>query len=97
MIDPNVLKRYVELKAEEKRIAAEIDELKPIIIEHMTDEKIDKLPTSLGSFSLSSRGTWKYTAAVTQLQEEEKAKGIAKQVFSNSLIFKSAEQDLLSN
>ena len=81
------LKRYAELKAEEKIITEGIETLKPFIKEHIEGLGVDKLPTSLGVFTLGSRSTWKYSPAVEELQKEEKAKGIAKQVVTTSLIF----------
>ena len=82
------LKRYAELKAEEKIIAEGIETLKPFIKEHIEGLGVDKLPTTLGTFTLSPRSTWKYSPAVEELQKEEKAKGIAKQVTTNTLVFK---------
>lgn len=81
------LKRYAELKAEEKIIAEGIDTLKPAIKEYIESQGVDKVPTSMGIFSLENRSTWKYSPAVEELQKEEKAKGIAKQVVITGLRF----------
>lgn len=83
------LKRYAELKQEEKRVVEEIDTLSPDIKEYLSNRGVDKLPTSLGTFSLVSRAVWKYSPAVEKLQKEEKAKGIAKKIESISLMFKT--------
>ena len=81
------LKKYAELKEQEKAIANDIETLKPIIKEWIEGQGVDKVPTSMGTFSLGSRSVWKYSPAVEKLQKEEKATGIAKQVVSTSLIF----------
>lgn len=83
-------KLYAELKAEEKRIKAAIDELNPSLRAHIESSGGDKLVIKeIGSYTISKRGTWKYSPAVEALQEDEKAKGIAKKVESISLIFKA--------
>lgn len=87
------LKKYAQLKSEEKRIEKEIEELKPEIKEYIEAQGVDKIPTTLGTFSLTSKSTWKYSPAVENLQKEEKAKGIAKQVVSTSLMFTAPKAD----
>lgn len=87
------LKRYAELKAQQKSIEEEIDALGPEIKDHLVVQGIDKLPTSLGIFSIASKSTWKYTEAVEKLQAEEKAKGIARQVVTNYLRFSIKKDD----
>jgi hypothetical protein len=83
----DILIRYAELKKIEKETAAEIEELKPDIKQHLEALKVDKLPTTIGTFALESRRTWKYTKAVEELQEAEKATGLAKEVVTTSLKF----------
>ena len=82
-----ILKEYAELKLQEKVISEKLSELNPVIKEYLSDQGVDKLPTSMGNFSLGSRTIWQYSDAVTKLQEKEKAEGIAKKVTSVSLIF----------
>jgi hypothetical protein len=89
-------KEYAELKIEEKRIKERIDELNPLLKEQIAASGADKVTTDFGNFTLGSRATWKYSEAVTKLQEEEKAKGIAKKVETTSLIYsapKAGNQD----
>lgn len=86
---PVILKRYAELKVAEKKITTELEELKPLIREHMMTEGIDKLPTSAGSFTLGERTTWQYSKEVEKLQKAEKADGTAKEVKSVVLTFKA--------
>lgn len=81
------LKRYAELKWNEKVVAEELEELKPIIKDHLETLGVDKLPTTRGIFSVEQRKTWKYTQAVEDLQEEEKATGKATAIISKSLRF----------
>lgn len=89
---PEKLKRYAELKVQEKAITAELDEIKPFIKEHMMSEGVDKLPTSLGNFTISEKVTWKYSKAVETLQKAEKANGTASEVKSVILTFKATDE-----
>ncbi len=88
----DALKRYAELKISTSAAETEMEELKPLIKEHIMKEKVDKLPTSVGTFSLGERSTWKYSPAVEKLQDEEKAKGVAKKVTTTSLLFKPPKE-----
>ena len=91
------LKQYAELKIEEKRITDLLESLKPEIKEYIEGQGVDKLPTSLGTFTLGARTTWKYSPAVEALQKEEKATGIAKQVVTTSLIFTAPKAEKEDN
>lgn len=86
-IDKKVLMEYASLKAEAKRIEKRMEELNPGIKEIMNANGMDKITTEFGSFTLSNRTTWKYSEAVTSLQEKEKANGTAKKLISTSLLF----------
>lgn len=83
----DVLRAYAEKKAKVKQIEADLEEMKPLIIEHLAQQGVDKLPTSLGTFTVSERSTWKYSPAVEKLQEEEKQRGIATKKVSTTLTF----------
>jgi len=87
------LKRYAELKLEEKRISSELDELKPAIKEHLLGHDIDKLPTNYGTFTIMERNTWEFSDAVARLQKAEKANGTAKAVKAVVLLFKEVKKD----
>lgn len=82
-----ILKRYAELKIQERALTAELEELNPQIKEHLLSQGIDKLPTSAGTFTLSEMARWKYSSAVEKLQEQEKATGAATKVVSTTLRF----------
>ncbi len=86
------MKTYVGLKAQEKAITAELDKLKPDILAYLGKLKVDKLPTSLGTFSVATKATWKYSEAVDNLQEKEKATGVAEQVVNYYVKFTAAKE-----
>src|SRR5436190_12564799 len=86
-IDKRLLAEYAELKSEEKVIADELARLQPLIKEAMNANGVDKVNTDFGAFTISSRSIWKYSPAVADLQEKEKANGTAKQLVSSSLRF----------
>jgi len=81
------IKRYAEIKIQIKDLEEGIETLKPFIVEHLESNGVDKLPTSLGNFTLGKRSSWKYTKAVDELQAKEKAEGLATQVVSTTLTF----------
>ena len=90
------LKRYADLKVQEKSIKAEMEELNPLIKEHLSAEGVDKLPTTLGTFSLVPKAVWKYSPAVEKLEKEvdklkekEKADGTAQSDARYDLMFKA--------
>jgi len=60
----------------------------------MNANDVDKINTEVGSFTLGSRTTWKYSEAVSELQEHEKAAGIAKQVTATILSFRAVKSYL---
>lgn len=91
-IDIRLLAEYAELKQEEKIIAKAMKELQPKIKESMRANDKDKVNTDFGSFTLISRNSWKYSDAVTELEDEEIANGTAKQVISIILYFSATKK-----
>ena len=83
----DILKEYANLKATEKATAERLEELKPQIVEEMRKEDADKVNTTFGNFTLGSMTRWKFSKAVEDLQEKEKANGIAQAVTSTVLRF----------
>jgi hypothetical protein len=82
-----LLQEYAECKVVEKANADRIDELKPLIVEEMRKIDADKVETEFGNFTLGTMARWQYSPSVTNLQEEEKANGKAKQIVSTVLRF----------
>lgn len=89
------IKRYAELKILIKGMQAEVDSLNPLIKEYISDQNIDKLPTTLGTLSLKAVPIWKYSSKVTKLEKEvdklkeiEKADGTATSTPRIDLMFK---------
>ena len=76
------LKKFADLKIQQKSIETGIDTLKHFILAHLEEMKVDKLPTTLGTFSKEGKTTWKYSKAVEALQADEKATGVAEKVVS---------------
>lgn len=88
------LKTYAIAKQQVKKLEEEMEALKPEIMEYMASQKVEKLPTNLGTFTIGTRSTWKYSPKVAKLQEEEKATGIAEQVVSHSLIYNAPKGEV---
>lgn len=83
--------RYEELKGIIAAAEQEIDELKPEIVALVPEGK--EVEGEYGVFVVQDRPTWKYSGkhslakkALKELEEEEKAKGIAKKV-SNPVLY----------
>lgn len=89
----DALRRYAELKTQAKAIEAELEEINPIIKEHMLSQGIDKMPTNIGTFTVSETSRWKFSKAVETLQEEEKRKGIAQKVVITMLKFTAPKNE----
>lgn len=95
--------RYAKLKAEEKRIKAEITELSPLLKEDIHAAGGDKVASDFGTFTLKPVKVWKYSEAVElaekavdELKEKEKATGIATSDVREDLVFtapKAAKED----
>lgn len=76
---------YEELKLTEKRVAARLKELQPMLLKAIPEGK--EVAGQHGVFAIRNTSTWKYSQAVTakaeeldKLKDEEKAKGIAEKV-----------------
>lgn len=85
------LKEYAELKIQEKKIGERLDELKPQIVEAMAAQDLDKVEAEVGTFTIEETSRWQYSPAVSDLQEAEKANGLAKRVVSTILKFRQAK------
>lgn len=81
------LKIYAVNKQAIKKMTEENEALNPEIMEYMASQKVEKLPTNLGTFTIGTRSTWKYSKAIAKLQEQEKADGTAEQVVSHTLTY----------
>ncbi len=87
-MNKKIFEEYAGLKAEEKKISDRLEELKPIIVEEMGKEDADKVELAqVGSFTLGTQARWKFSKAVEELQEKEKASGVATQTVSTVLRF----------
>lgn len=86
-----LLGRYEELKGIIAQAEEELEELKPEVIALIPEGK--EVEGDYGVFVVQDRPTWKYSGkhslakkALKELEEEEKAKGIAKKV-SNPVLY----------
>jgi len=74
-----LFERYAELKAAEKEIKTEIDELNPQVMEEMGDN--EEVETEFGKFTRASRRKWTYPPAIKTAEDDLKvAKKTAEQV-----------------
>lgn len=95
MISKDIIKEYVGLKIDEKRIKARVAELGPQIKQAILDDGMDKLPTTLGDFNIKRLKKWTYSEAVKKAKEDldaliitEEADGTATFVMVEQLEFR---------
>ena len=92
------LAQYADLKRAEKQLKADIGVLKPIILDYMNEDATKELEAEVGTFTIQSRRTWKYSDDVDQVESNLKEKkkieqqeGTATYEEKDSLYFKAAE------
>lgn len=90
------LKKYATLRAKIEVLQNEESELKAQILEDLQKQKLDKVVSDYGKFTVASRKSYKYSQKVIDLEEKVKIakdkevlKGIAKESITNYLVFKS--------
>lgn len=69
----NLYEEYASVDAQIKALELKKEQLRPHIIEMMESEKLEKVETSLGKFSITNLKKWSYTEKVTDLSESLKA------------------------
>ena len=96
-MNKELLAKYAELKQIVTEAEAQLDELKPQVIEMMGDN--DAIETDFGTFSLSKRRTWTYSPAITEREKQlkvdkklEEQLGTAQYVENPILIYKNNAQ-----
>ncbi len=83
-MDKSKLELYAAIKQQISSLEEQADELRPGIVEAMQADELDKVSTEFGNFTLTQKRKWEYSENVKiaadnleELQNEEKAKGIA--------------------
>lgn len=69
----DLYQQYAMMKIATKMMEERIDELNEYIVDEMKDKELEKQQFEFGSFSLSTRKTYKYTEAVNSLADKLKA------------------------
>lgn len=73
-----LLRNYADFKAEEKRIAKEIDRLKPAVLKELQDAGADEVNmTGVGIFVVVPKRTYTFKSEITKLEDDLK---LAKEV-----------------
>ncbi len=91
----DTLKRYAELKIQQRKVEEEIKSLNPLVREGMESRGLDKQPTSVGDFLILKKKQWKYTeecetlrTALKNRETQEEADGRASFTEKNELQFR---------
>lgn len=95
-----IYKDYADVKSQIKELQIRADALKEAIEEDMIASGEDKLATSYGNFSMTSRSYWTYSddykVDVAKMQKKEQATGKAEQKVTTSLTLKANDTIALS-
>ncbi len=94
-MNQKLLAEYVDLQKTIDDLTAKKDALRVGILDGLKKENIEKLKDdTLGTFSVAHRSSWKYSPAVTKLEEKvkiaknkEQEKGLAKETVSEHLLY----------
>jgi len=77
--EKNVYEEYAVLDAQIRALTAQKDELKVQVLEEIIENNIEKIETSVGTFSVAKLKTWTYTDKVIELEEKFKAQKASEQ------------------
>ncbi len=69
----NLYEEYARVDMEIKALELKKEQLRPHIIEMMDSEKLEKVETSMGKFSITNLKKWTYTKRVEELSDKLKA------------------------
>lgn len=86
-LDDELLDEYIKLEEAKKEIEDRLNEIRDSIKQDLETSGLEYAIGTKGKFTLSKRGTWKYSDAVKEFQKEEQKSGVAYQEFSSSLRF----------
>lgn len=86
-LDDELLDEYIKLEEARGQIDSRITEIRDLIKQDLEIAGLEYAMGTRGKFTLSKRGTWKYTDKVKELQKQEQKTGLATQEFSSSLRF----------
>lgn len=99
-MNTEIIKEYAELKIEEKRVKARLEELAPDVKAEIVAAEVDKLPTSLGTFTIKKVKKWSYSETTKQLEADlkarkamEEAEGIAEFMVQDQMEFREAKPE----
>lgn len=73
-VSNNLFEEYASVDMQIKALELKKDQLRPFLIDQMNDQKMEKVETSLGKFSITNLKKWNYTEKVTELSDELKAR-----------------------
>ena len=99
-MEKELLKRYATIKDKMRQLQDEELFLKEQILSDLKKNKLAKVESNFGNFTICTRYNWEYTDKVTTLEEKiklaklkEQEKGIAKATETNYLLFKPNSND----
>lgn len=101
-MNKELLQRYVALRVEIKALEEKETSLKQEILAELNSNKIEKINTDFGSFTVCKKLFWTYSPKVKAIEDRlklakitEQEKEIAKSSESKYLMFKESKDDNL--
>ena len=95
--------RYAKIEQEFRILEAEKSEVRRLILDDLKKNRLDKVESDYGNFTVGQKTTWVYSPKVLLLQEKlkitqvkEQEKGIAKPNVSEYLLFTRPKDDIKS-
>lgn len=96
-MNQQLLSEYVELEEEFKLLETKKTEVRLAILTDLKNNNLDKVKSeAFGSFTIAHKTAWKYTPAVTKLEDKvkiakdkEQKKGLARATTTEYLLYKS--------
>lgn len=102
-MNKDLLKEYYKLELKFRELENEKKLLRDSIVEDFRKNKLDKVESDFGSFTICEKKSWKYSEKIKSLEDKvkiakdkEQRKGIAEASITNYLLFKE-NQDATSN
>lgn len=94
------LSRYYDLEITFRRLEIEKQLLRDKIVTDLKKNKLDKVESDFGSFTVCEKKNWKYSGKVKSMEDKvkiakdkEQKKGIAKVSITEYLLFKEREDE----
>ncbi len=99
-MEKTLIKKYSNLRLKIKELEEQEQELRVEILDEMDKNKLDKVESEYGNFTVGRRKTWVYSKKVEALEErvkiakyKEQEEGVAESKETQYLVFKAQNDE----